>query len=517
MPGHSWRAEVKMADKDKPDPNDPSNVSAAWLKMKPVWTLIQTLLNGTQAMRDAAHDYLPQHDEEGASNYQERLDRNTLYNVTKMTLNALVGRPFSEPVKINPDVPSQLVELLDNVDLLGHDLHTFARDWMREGIAKGFAHCLIDMPTIVVPPGTVRTVADDLRERNRPFLKLISPENVIFASSAMFDGVETLVHIRIYEEETVRVGMMEDVIERIRIYEPGTFTVYRKFWLDEKRTKFEWRVESNGTVDLPYIPIVTFYAQRDGFMLSTPPLEDLAHLNVAHWQSTSDQRNVLTVARFPMLACAGYNEKSGGDARVGPRQLLGTRDPNGRWYYVEHSGKSIEAGENDLANLEDQMGNYGAEFLKKKRTISRNPQDRVYDTVEETSELQDMTLRFTVSVNTVLGIMADWLALDSGGTVLINKDFALHESNANDLQHLAQARIKPEPDVSLPTYIDTLKRLGTLDKNLSTADEVKAVKAERQENADRTAKANADAAATAAALAPKPAAAAEPAAGSAVP
>ena len=48
--------------------------------------------------------------------------------------------------------------------------------------------------------------------------------------------------------------------------------------------------------------------------------------------------------------------------------------------------------------LEEIMGNYGAEFLKKKKAASRNPQDRVYDVNEATSELQRIILTFIVAV-----------------------------------------------------------------------------------------------------------------------
>src|SRR6185295_4553940 len=95
------------------------------------------------------------------------------------------------------------------------------------------------------------------------------------------------------------------------------------------------------------------YLNRTGFMTGEPPLEELADLNVAHWQSSSDQRNILTVARVPILFGTGIegNEK----LEIGASSMIRTSDPNAKLTYVEHTGAAIGAGERDLERLEFQM------------------------------------------------------------------------------------------------------------------------------------------------------------------
>lgn len=502
-------------DKTKPDPNDPSNTSAAWRTMQPKWKLIQTLLNGTAAMREASTDYLPQHDNEPTDGYLERLACTTLYNVTELTLNALVGRPFSDAVRTN-DVPPEVAALLPNIDLQGGDLHNFCRKWMSEAIAKGFAHCLIDMPSISDEERATRTLLDDAKQNMRPFWKLISPENVIAAYTEVVNGVERYTHVRILECEIERQQFLEVEQQYICVLEPGLWWRYKR--VEDPTTKdITWPLYDSGTTPLDFIPLVTAYAARDGVCSAKPPLEDLAYMNVAHWQSTSDQRNILTVSRFPMLAVAGAHELGSDTMTIGPRQLLGTRDPSGRFYYVEHSGKAIEAGERDLAILEDTMANYGAEFLKKKKVASRNPQDRIYDVTEETSGLQDIVKTFSASANLALAYTAVFTksalvnGLPFGGTVVINDDFTVQDSNANDLQHLAQARVNG--DISLETYLETLKRLNTLDPTLDVTEEIARIEKENTENDARDLKKASDLAEMNAKFAPKPAAGATGATG----
>ena len=133
-----------MSEKDK---TDPSTTSAAFDLMYPKWELISTLLGGTEEMRAAAEKYLPRHAEETTDGYDERLQAAVLVNMTDQTLNTLVGKPFSEGLKLGEDVPEKIVsDILPDVDLQGNSLEIFCKNWFEEGLAKAFSHVLIDFP-----------------------------------------------------------------------------------------------------------------------------------------------------------------------------------------------------------------------------------------------------------------------------------------------------------------------------------------------------------------------------------
>lgn len=453
---------------------DPSVKSMAYGIMQPKWAMIMTLMGGTDAMRMAERTYLPQHAEESQANYNERLNRNTLFNMFELTLDSLVGKPFVEPIKLNEDVPKSILDIETNVDMQGTDVTSFCREWMRDAIAKGFSHVLIDMPALTDDERVNRTRADDLKEKRRPYWKLIPPENVIFAYAQTINGVEKLMHVRILEDEITMQGFQEVMQHRIRILEPGRWELWELHAATDNAKDAVWEKIQEGTSDLDEIPLVTFYANRAGFMCSKPPLEDLAHLNIRHWQSTSDQINVLTVARFPMLACAGAQMTQGAQENmaIGPRQLLSTRDANGRFYYVEHSGKSIEAGRQDLQDIEDRMAAYGAEFLRR-RIGGRTATERALDSSEAISPLRDMTNRFAVAVSQVLNFTAKWLGEDKGGSVTINTDFTEEDGNTAALQTLADARRRG--DVSRRTWLQEMKRWEVLSPDLDVDAEMEQI------------------------------------------
>lgn len=453
---------------DRKDSESPATTSFAWDIMQPKWDRIETLLGGTEAMRQKGEQYLPRHNQEELVSYNERLDSTTLFNMFELTLDSLVGRPFSDPVKINDDVPQEIRDILKDVDFQGNDLSVFARKWFSDGVAKAFSHVLVDFPSIDDEERDIRTREDDLNDGLRPYFNLISPENVIFASSEIVNSVEVLTHVRIFEQVTEMEGFAEVIKERIRVLEPGSFILYEK---QKNKKKEEWVIIDEGITDLPFIPLVTFYAnEKEDLMIAKPPLEDLAHLNIRHWQSTSDQISVLTVARFPMLAVAGATDTTGSTMAIGPKQLLGTKDPNGRFYYVEHTGRAIEAGRQDLLDIEEMMSSYGAEFLKR-RPGNATATARALDSAEATSPLQDMTVRFIDALNTAISYLGAWLNIEDAGTIEITTDFGperLNEAHVRALLELRRNR-----DLSINQVLLELQRLGGLSDEFDVEENIK--------------------------------------------
>lgn len=448
-----------MAEKDK---TSPATTSCAYDAMAPRWQVIDTLLGGTEAMRAASTAYCPQHQEETDQAYQGRLAATVLTNFVEQTLDTLAGKPFVEPIKIGEDVPERIKsEILEDVDLQGNKLDVFCSQWFRGGVAKAFCHVLVDMPKPEPrTDGQPRTLADDRREGVRPYWVMIQPEAVIFARASIVGGREVLQHVRIMETYTVQDGFAEIERQRIRVLEPGLVELWEPHPTRKKDGKPVWTKVEEYTTGLAYIPLVTFYAHRESLMYGKPPLLDLAWLNIAHWQSTADQRHVLTVARFPILACSGASREDSDPITVGPNRVLYNADAQGKFYYVEHTGAAIEAGRNDLKDLEEACAQYGAQFLQSKPGDTTATKTAV-DEAASSSDLARIAGVFEDAVAQALSITAEWMKLgDKGGHVEVVKQFDLEEQEANALDALATAR--QNRDISRKTYLDALMRAGYL-------------------------------------------------------
>lgn len=451
------------------DTKSVATTSCSYDTMIDVWKKIQTLLNGTESMRRAGTKFLPQHSEESNRAYAERLSMTTLLNMSELILNSWVGRPFSDPVVMSENMPENVKDLMTNVDLLGNNLDVFVRNVFKDGVAKAVSHIYVDFPRRTDPEDRVRTLADDNKENLRPYWVHINPENLFFAHAEMENGVEKLMEIRIMEEVVDMVGFAEshkNQIRRVFLVERedgqgriGVVELYQEKKLKGK--KVMWVVDDTYTFDLDFIPLVTFYSDRRSFMVGKPPLEDLVDLNISHWQSRSDQRSVLTVARFPILALSGGSNEED-KLTIGPKKWLFSPLPNSKFYYVEHTGKAIEAGRKDLQDLLDNMSEYGAEFLKK-RPGGATATARALDSAEATSPLQDITMRFMDTINLALDYTAAWLKMEAGkaGTVLITTEFGPEEINGADLTALSSARNLR--DLSRENFLKELKRRGILE------------------------------------------------------
>jgi hypothetical protein len=446
--------------------------------MKPVWDRIQTVLNGTHAMRKAGEKYLPRYEAEMDKAYKARREGAVLFNVTDRTLKSWVGRPFSDPVKIGEDVPEDVKELLKDIDMQGNDVAVFARNWFSEGLAKAFAHVLIEMPRPDDPEdGRKRSKADDIEDGVRPFWSLIAPENLIFASGVMVGSREVLTHARIKESVMVREGWEEVEVKRIRVYDRDEKGVYYSLYelQNEGQDDEKW-VEKKGKtpLDIERIPIVTFYADRQGLMFGKSPIEDLADLNIAHWQSNSDQNNILTVSRFPILAASGITKEESKIA-LGPRVLLYSANQEAKFYYVEHKAASIGAGRQNLLDLEEQMAEYGADFLRK-RPGNVTATARALDSAEATSPLQDAAWRFNDALEQAMDLMAEWLGVEEVGTLTVPVDFGPEDVHREDLDAVKEARRMR--DLSREKYLAELKRRGVLVDEFDEEENIRELKAE---------------------------------------
>lgn len=441
------------------DNKSPDTTSDAYDLMVPRWGLIDTVLTGTEAMRAAGPTLLPQHEQESGYNYRIRLETNVLYNYLESTLNDLSAKPFQEEPVVDEAVPKWFTDTFFNdVDRQGNSLLVFAKREFRTGLAKGMAHVLVEMPRVKEPvAGEVvqpRTLADDAADKMEPYWISIKPEQVIFAREVVVGGRRQYSHVRIME--TVREADDFGEIEKkqIRILEPGTVSIWQL--VKEKSKKEVWRLVDSWTTGLPYVPLFTFYAgERVQVGEIKPQLLDLAYMNVTHWQSAADQRNILRVARFPILACSGAVKEEGDDVILSPNKTLYNAEPTARFYYVEHTGKAIDAGRMDLKDLEEKMAAYGGTFLE---DDPGNPTAtaKAIDTADSVSTLASDVGLFEDTLERAMQATADWkkLGVEDVGGVAFCKSYTPDMPDTAGMAALAAARTGK--DISRNTLLRAL-------------------------------------------------------------
>jgi hypothetical protein len=445
--------------------SDVSTKTDSVTAMEPDWELARALLGGTRAMRAAGKQYLPKWPNEEEDAYACRLATAVLFPAYKRTVFTLTGKPFAEPVTIGDDVPAQIAEWLKDADLRGRNIDAFAADVMQSALGYGICGILVDFPKAE----GIKTVADERKAGLRPYFIQIHPWQVLGWRDEYVAGAWVLTQLRLLEcvdEPDGAFGLKK--VEQVRVLTPGAWQVYRQ------SDKKEWMLFDEGTTTLKTIPYVPVYGERCEFMVGTPPLIEVANLNVAHWQCASDQQTILHVARVPILAVIGVDDEKF-ELTVGASTAVKI-PTGGDMKFVEHSGKAIEAGADELEALEERMRQAGAELL-----VLRPGKITATQTAAENAvgmcALHRIAQNLEDALDQALQIMAMWVGEQSGGHVELFKDFgaaSLAEASTQILLDSASAG-----KISDETYFSEMKRRGIVSPDIDWQDEKKRIDAQK--------------------------------------
>lgn len=458
-----------------PVDDGPATPSIAWCQMQERIQLVRALEGGTNAMRKMGTIYLPRHPKESEDHYNARLGQTFLFNVFERSVRSSGGKPFAQPATIDNTTP-ELDVLLKDVDLRGNDLSTFGRKALEESIRTGMVHILVDFPR--VDRQRVTNLAEEQALKLRPYFTLIKAEQLIAAEVQYIGGVPKLVHARIKLCRRERVRFTEQLKHVVLVLGVGTWVEYTWDALSAR-----WAITGFGETGMSHIPMVTIYAgsMEDDFVVK-PPYEDLAWKNVEHWQSSSDQRNILKYGRFPMLAAKGYEPKYDPTTQkpipleVGPAKIL-TTPVDGEFYYVEPEGKAIEAGAKDLESIAEQMNILAMRpQLGNKNYITAT--GAAVDEVDENAAMKAFAVAAQQAFQQCIVHMGHWVDKDwSKVTVTLNGDFDITADRAmgiNTTLGLIQGG-----GITVETGLTELQALGAFKTRFNAAEEAaKVVKAE---------------------------------------
>lgn len=437
------------------------------------WPIVEALLGGTAAMRQAGPAFLPKWPNEEADSYNARLATATLFPALARTISVMGGKPFAKEVVLGEDVPATIAEMCQDADQQGNSFHAFLADLMAEVLGFGLCGVLVDHPQ--APDGT-RTQADERKLGMRPYMVFVRHNQILGWKAERQGGAMVLTQLRIAETQEEPDGQFGTVYRRrVRVLEPGLFQV----WQEGRTAEEDWTLVEGGTTTLTKIPFVPFYGKKQGFMRGISPLLDLAYLNVKHWQSQSDQDTILHVARVPILAIIGAEEatEDGGGTKltVGSKSAV-TLPLHGDMKYVEHNGAAIDAGAKSLEALESQMITTGAELLVVKPGGQKTATESNNDAEANKSDLQRIVESTEDGADQVLQFMADWIKEANGGHVSLFKDFgagSLTDASAQLILSLQQGGL-----ITKETAIREQQRRGTLSPDINPEKELAAVEAE---------------------------------------
>ena len=422
---------------------DLATAAPKWRQLMDDLGLIHDLMGGTGAMRRAGLRWLPKEQAETWEAWRQRLNRTFLFNGLSRSLDAMIGQVMAATITLE-DADPVIMKISQNMDGRGCTLQAFAARFAELLLRDGAAYMLVDAPD----------------NGGAPYIVLLEAANIL---GIHYDDnhMPVLFRLReIVEDQESRFSFTRQ--DQIRVYEPGQFSIWR-----EMDGLGSWGAVREGQMGVQQIPLVISEMVSAGDHFIRPPMMDLAWLNLAHWQSASDQRHILHIARVPILFARGMNSLDG-PLDIGPNRLIIADDPAADIKFIEHSGAAIEAGRQDLVDLEDKMALLGLDLI---REHSGNPTAtaRKLEHASKNATLAMARIKIKEGLEAALRHIASWLDLDPSavGRIVIPEDSPLQQRQQQEADLLLKARLAGE--ISRDHFLHEIERRGILASSTNNA------------------------------------------------
>lgn len=332
------------------------------------------LWEGTEAVREAGTDALPQYEGEEDPVYETRRDLAAVHPAFGETIEVSVGLLLTQPPTLGPNVPAPLVEFWDDVDGRGNAGPVFCVDLATDGLLDGKVGIFTDMPKISDRKGLDADAAR--RAGIRPWWIEVSADDVLMELYDVVNGAERLVLFIRREIAQERVGSFGlTAIYKYHVYEDnGTTVTARTYTASDASTRPQLEAESAVSLEkqteIPWAPLEGGRRMKDGSI--SPPLHELAFLVLEHHLIKTGRLSLACLGFAPTMVVINAPKNADGtdpDVQTGPRSVIHARFAPGETvppqpvYYTSPDVSVLAPAKDMLENVEAAMTVAGRGFL----------------------------------------------------------------------------------------------------------------------------------------------------------
>lgn len=458
-----------------PDRDDPSSPDELYQQMFRRWMVILANLEGIRYLKANAKVYLPQFPKEKDPHYRGRVARSVYTPYLERLVRGAVGLILRKPIHFSGGDEEYWAEWRLNVDRCDTSLDDFVRATLFMSIAYGHSSILADNNGEPRQNLLEQRVAGDA-----PFLVQVPPWATIGRRHDARNG-DGLTMVRIREVEEVSEGMFGSrLIEQIRVLTPGAYEVWQRSSETSEVGGWSKVNDLSGTMDIEGIPLATTYSHKDGVLLSRPPLEKCAELNIAHYQRRSDLTQILTIAGQPILDLMGYDAD---DDTIGLSVNNAIQFPiGGGSKYTEISGSSCTAMQEELQSLADQITQLGISTLAQQQGFQEAAEAKGLDRAESNSMLSIIAKDLEKTLQTVMNWCGEY-AGRKPPTVSLDADFDRAKLTPEEAGKYLEAFVAGAIDHE--SFVEAWQQGEWLPSEVTPEEVVSAAEAEAAERAER--------------------------------
>lgn len=463
----------------------------SYSRQYPMWRTLRDCYEGEATVKGAGEIYLRKLSAHNDQEYEAYLSRAYFYNAVRRTHTGLMGSLFRKPVEVT--LPTAVKVDLGNVTLQCQNIHAFCRGLGHELLLTGRYGILADF-----------------KEGNAlsPYLAGYQAENVFAWRTTIHRDREVVDRVVLIEYEPVltEYGRTSVMIIRVLRLDPDpnrlgelvySQTIIRPSATNVKETPGIQHVSfvARGRT-LRYIPFV-FVNSTDTLPDAKPgSLEDIATINISHYQSTAHLEHGRFYAGMPTyvtsgdasdamreaLAAAGQMPQ---DARVVGPSNVWELEKDAKAWLLEFTGHGLTFLENAVDSKQLQMQSLGGRLISSTRRAAAMS-DEAWQLLETGDEatLMDVAKTCDEAVATAITYLADIrgdlpatartdafsapTAEKAGIKAEFNKEFVRSELTARELRALQSLAERGHIPVDVMYY--ALREVGVIPIEYSLED-----------------------------------------------
>ena len=443
------------------DGSSPGYRNQAYRAMEKAWRMMADIAGGTVAIRQRGREYLPIEPAEDFREYDSRLERAVFFNATERTLHAFVGMVFRKEPRLSRDNPQPLVDLWENIDNAGTHGAVFSKELFTSILRYGHGLIYVDMPP-PLPPGA--TLADERAANRRPYWVYYEAPQIINWRYETKDGQPQLTLLVLMEETDEPDGDFgQKKVVRYRVLRPGSWELYRED--KDQFGKRTYAIEDSGTITLPFIPVAAAYSRKTGVLTSHPFLQDLALLNITHYQKYSDYSTYLHIASRPVLWFRGRNQARPLEP-IGPYTFFDVDQDNGHVDFAETTGSALDAARTDLKDLTAHMATLGLALIARPAAYETTATEQIITKVQADSDLVTAARSLKDAIELALQYTSMYLELEESGSLEIESITDKLFVDPQEIQ--AYSSMVENGQLSLESLWAILSRAGRLPEDFDT-------------------------------------------------
>ena len=374
-----------------------------------------------------------------------------------------------------------------NVTGDGTTLNEYARRQLITALLYGHSSTIVDFAGAAQP----RNLAEERALVRQPYLVPVTPRQILGWRTSNDSWSSALEQVRIRETVITPAGRYgEEVTDQIRVLEPGRYELWRPV---TPRTNLPvgielpgptaWDVYESGTTSLSTIPLVTVYSNREGNLLSKPPLLEVAQLNIAYAQRFCDYHHSIHVGASPILVLRGFDPDSDSDLGLSVNSAI-LLPPDGGAEYVEPTSDAFDAQLKCLAALEDQISRLGINTLTTQNLTNAAAESKRMDRIDSDSIMAVISGDLERSITEMLTIAGEYVGIEPP-TVSIPRDYENRLLDGNQIT--AYLQLFMQGAISQETLLTILQQGEVLPSTIDIPSEITKTKEylEEQQAMDR--------------------------------